>query len=118
MESVLFTVAIIFSFTYVTFFSIIPQLSSYVLSDINTRVLIGAIIKSMPIVLFSIIAFSRQSKNSKHSTSYYTGLALAFSSIGDFFLDLDSPNNYYFLAGLSFFLLAHLVYAISFAEYK
>jgi uncharacterized membrane protein YhhN len=118
MESVLLTLSVIFSFIYITCWAIIPQLSSHLLSDINVRVLFGSIIKPLPIILFSIIAFSRQNKNSKYATSRLTGWALAFSSVGDVLLDLDSSNNYFFLAGLSFFLLAHLVYAISFAEYK
>ena len=117
MESVLFTLSVIFSFIYVSCWAYVPQLSNHLLSD-NTRVLLGSIIKPLPIILFSIIAFSRQSKKSKYSTSRYTALALALSSVGDVLLDLDTSNNYYFLAGLSFFLLAHLVYAISFAEYN
>jgi len=72
--------------------------------------------KPIPIWVLSFIAFSNGNKYGK-----WIGTGLLFSSIGDICLELDKttyPGKGLFIGGLLAFLVAHLLYIVSFLKSK
>lgn len=83
----------------------------------------GAFVKATPVLMLALIAaFIKQRGNRREvAAGQLIGLGLALSAVGDVALDLDDlqlVSDRYFLIGLSFFLLAHLSYAVSFLQYE
>jgi uncharacterized membrane protein YhhN len=113
-----YVVALMISCVYTIFWAYTPQLSRTLFEQDDFQVFVGSILKASPIVIFSLLAFKEKSFIAK-----LTSLALALSAVGDYLLDIEliqtsnSGSNLYFLSGLGFFLCAHLVYALSFAQY-
>lgn len=68
-------------------------------------------LKILPIATLAVLASSRLDG----LTRTLALVALAFSALGDVFLDLDFPNQFVF--GLGAFLLAQLTYAVNFLRY-
>lgn len=72
-----------------------------------------ALLKAFPILLLAVsIIFLPFPRN---LTLWLMVAALLLSAAGDIFLALDDDGNY-FVQGLGSFLLAHIVYAIAFAQ--
>jgi len=113
------TLSALLSFLYIVLYAYTPQLSVSFFDQRSHQVFFGSLLKMSPIVVLSIITYITK----KTSEARYTSLALALSAVGDFFLDMESVQNSingqnYFLAGLAFFLMAHISYAISFSQHE
>ena len=118
-DKTLSTLSALFSFLYIVLYAYTPQLSLTFFDQRLYQVFYGSLLKMSPIVIFSIITY----KTKKTPEARYTSFALALSSVGDFLLDMELVQNsingqYYFLAGLAFFLVAHLSYAIAFSQHE
>ncbi len=74
---------------------------------------------SKPAIVFSLgIYFWFKSKSLPTPLRFLTILALLFSLIGDIALMFDSIDPIYFILGLASFLLAHVMYILTFLKHR
>lgn len=83
------------------------------------RVIVGAVVKSIPILLLGMMAMHEAGKARSASVSAYSrfiGFGLVLGSIGDLLLDLAALKEQAFLVGLASFLFGHIWYIAAFAQ--
>jgi uncharacterized membrane protein YhhN len=71
-----------------------------------------AALKASPIILLGFYVL----KAGRHPETKFVAMGLFLSSAGDVFLELDPAG--FFVYGLGSFLVAHLLYAVGFAQYR
>jgi uncharacterized membrane protein YhhN len=72
---------------------------------------------SKPLLLISLLAyFILRAKNNRNATCYTMVAALIFSLSGDVFLLFETSNSLFFTLGLASFLIAHILFAITFTK--
>ncbi len=63
-----------------------------------------------------LIAFILVNKSGKNTFLVFIITALALSTAGDLFMELQTGNDNFFLPGLASFLMAHIVYILAFTH--
>lgn len=72
---------------------------------------------SKPIILISLLGyFISKAHNNKNATFYLMVAALFCSLMGDVFLMFEKSSSLYFTLGLASFLLAHVLFALTFIK--
>lgn len=100
----------VFSPFYFILFLLFALAELYTLASGNSE--LEHVVK--PFIMLSIIVFFGIGANRKHALFIPALVAFIFSLLGDVLLMFNQRNELFFLTGLAAFLIAHLVYIVTF----